>query len=148
MVSARVASDPCVGIFIYFFSVKRCPIPAKICWIDWNSAVLSFKRLFSYTVSRISLLASKKDGRRKSASPHRFWSDRWPETDDFFGLRVTSTLPCVNKQMFAHVYAWFKMHLCAKLTEIKAIVVMGIHVFVYRASTIPKVISLILIHNY
>ena len=44
LVSARVASEPCVGIFIYF-AVKRCPICSQSCWIDWNTASLSHHTL-------------------------------------------------------------------------------------------------------
>ena len=45
LVSARVASDPRVGIFnflFFFLAMKRCPIAAKIAGSYWNSWVLCF----------------------------------------------------------------------------------------------------------
>ena len=43
---ARVASDPRVGIFGFrYFGYETM---SNNCWIDWNSAVLCFKRLFSH----------------------------------------------------------------------------------------------------
>ena len=46
LVSARVASDPRVGIFNFPFFVcyKTMSNCSQNCWIDWNSAVLCFKR--------------------------------------------------------------------------------------------------------
>ena len=47
LVSTRVASAPRFGIFNFLFccyeTMSNC---SQNCWIDWNSAVLCFKRLF------------------------------------------------------------------------------------------------------
>ena len=117
LVSARVASAPCrASAFLMFFlfcyeTMSNC---SQHCWIDWNSAVLCFKRLFHigvwtfarfvrpllqppyfiqgkfgprvYNVSRISLLAKKKKMAEKKARHHTdFEADRWSDTGDFFG---------------------------------------------------------------
>ena len=53
LVSAHVASDPCVSIFSFLFcccyeTMSNC---SQNCWIDWNSAVLCFKRPFNRGMS-------------------------------------------------------------------------------------------------
>ena len=84
------------------------------CWIDWNSAVLCFKRIFhigvwrfawfvrpllatilciwgnlvpAYNVSRISLLAKKRWPKKKRVTTPILKPTDDPKPDTFFGLR-------------------------------------------------------------
>ena len=90
--------------------MKRCLYNcSQNCWIDWNSAVLCFKRLFhigvwtfswfvrplymgnlvpAYTIYHVfpCWQNNKKDGRKKARHRTDFETDQWTETGDIFWL--------------------------------------------------------------
>ena len=128
LVSASVASGPArIGIFssLVFVSYETMSNCSQNCWMNWNSAVLCFKRLFYtgvWTFARfVSLLFShhtlyignyqQRKKRGKNASPHRFWSRSmarnwrfiWPKSLLYFAFWYNCPMYWINR---TNNYLW------------------------------------------
>ena len=105
LISTRIASDLCVGIFIFIliFCYETMSNCSQNCWINWNPAVLCFKWLFHtgvWTFARFCEVSlSHQDGRKKKhvTAPNLKPTDKQKLETFFGGLIDTYTCRTANR---------------------------------------------------